>query len=579
MAVAGKGTDVADVGVGDAPRATTTRPRPAWPEVAAVWVVGVAVYASTRSSVPALTHDSLNYLLAIEQGGAALYHPHHLAYNAVSAMWLDALDGLGIAGDHLRAVALLDSLLGASSAALVYALLRIRARLPGWLAVAGTAGAGLSFGVWFYSGTIEAYILPLVCLLASLYVLVAPQLSGWHLVAVGAFGGLAVLGHQVHVLFAAVVLVTLVRRGMATRAYLVRYLGALAGVVVTAYGLVLGLVVRPDSPQAAADWFTSYAQDSANWYPPDLATLPAAAFGLGRSLVGGHFMFRIDAVTDRISEAFPDKSLGDETFLVRGLSTAEVAGLVALAAAVAILLGWVAVQGMRRRHELPPAAARFVTPLVTWLAVYSAFFLFWEPWNVEFWIPQATALWLLLAVLSAPAPAAAGERPDGRRPATVLLVAAGLVAVTNLVGSILPASDEGNDVYARQYGDLGEVVGSGDAVVVDRPHLGVGYTHRFTEATAIPASGFAITVDPDHPSLGFSADQALDEVDRVLASGHVVALSPDLVERPASADAADTGTALCRAYSGRWRPTETTSGVTWLVIDPGLPTLPGTASC
>lgn len=546
-------------------------------EVAVVALVALAVYASTRSAVPALTHDALAYLLGIERGGAHLYHPHHLAYGPVAAVWLDALVGLDLAGDsldeHLSAVALFNSVAGACAASLVYALLRNRAGLPRRPAAAGTLGAGLSFGLWFYSGNVEVYVLPMVFLLAALYVVTAPELTGRHILAVGVLHGLAVLGHQVHVLFVAVVVVALAGRGMATRRHLLGYIGATAAVVATAYGLVLGLVVRPRSAGSAMDWFTSYAQADAYWYRPGPSTVPAAAFGLGRSVLGGHFLFRIDAVADRVTDAFPGKSLSDEAFLVRGLGYPLSVGLSGVAGVAAALLGIVLVRGLRDRRRLPLAAGRLVAPLVAWLAAYAAFFLVWEPWNAEFWIPQATALWLLLAVLCA-APASTGgpapSRHMGRAPArtgTLLLAAAGLVAVVNLVGSILPATDEANDVYARQYGALAQVIGRGDAVVVDRPHLGVGYTRRFTEATPIPASPFATAVDPDRPAHGFSPRRVVARTDRTLAAGHVVAIAPELLAAPATDEAAETGEALERRYGSSWRPVETASGVDWLVVD------------
>jgi hypothetical protein len=325
-------------------------------------------------------------------------------------------------------------------------------------------------------------------------------------------------------------------------------------------------VVRPRSPILAVEWFTAYARERGYWYRPGPTTVPAAAFGLGRALIGGDFLFRLDPVADRVAEAFPGKSLSDEAFLVRRLATPVVVGLAVLAVVAAALLGIVLVCGLRERRALSPPARRLVAPLAVWLAVYGAFFLVWEPWNLEFWIPQATALWLLLAVLCAPRSASRHQTPAGA--SVALVTAAVLVAAVNLVGSILPATDEANDVYARRYGDLGEVVGAGDAVVVDRPHLGVGYARRFTAATPIPASAFSTSVDPDGPSHDFSPTQPLEAVERILDRGHDVAVPPELLDRPATSDAARTGEALRQRYGARLRPVVTSSGTRLLVIEP-----------
>ncbi|HEX8803718.1 MAG TPA: hypothetical protein VF743_05980, partial [Acidimicrobiales bacterium] len=530
-------------------------------------LVAVAVYARTRSSVPALTHDALDNLLAIEGGGAALYHPHHLAFGAVSWVWLRLLRAAGVDGDPLLDVALLNSVLGGVCVALAHVLLRVRAALPAPLALAGAAGAGLSFGVWFYSGNVEVYVLPLALLLAALLAATAPRPTAWTATAAGALHGLAVLGHQVHVLFAAVLLVALVRRG-ADRGQLARYLGTAAAVVVAGYGLVLGLVVRPSSPGAAVDWATSYAQERSYWYPPGRSTLPDAAIGFGRAVIGGHFAFRLDNVREQVVGRFPGKSLADEAFLVRRLDAAGTVVLLAAALVAAALLVGVLVTGARRLRTLPAPARGLVPPLVTLLGVYGLVFLFWEPWNPEFWIPQATALWLLAATLSAPRVRAG---PGGRRldrPAAALAASAVLVGVVNLAGSIVPATDPGNDVYAVRYGALAPLVGPGDLVVVDRPHLGVGYATRLTDATPVPATTFSTSVDPDRPAPADLPDDVLARVDRALADGHRVAVDPELVTRPSNPEAARTGRELRVAHGDRWRAVRADNGVRWLVIDP-----------
>src|SRR5262245_56316006 len=218
-----------------------------WRSALAIGAAAAVAYALTLSSVPALTHDSLNYLDNIRTGGMALYHPHHLAYNAVARVWLNLLGALGLGGDALHRVELLNSLFGGVAAALVWTLLRHQAKAGPRAALAATAGAAFSFGVWFYSVSVEVYILPLVLLLATLLVLTGPRLTRPTMAAAGVLNGLAVVAHQINVLFAVVVVVVAVhgvdRR--TARARLAAYGTAAAGVVAAAYGAVLGLVVRP----------------------------------------------------------------------------------------------------------------------------------------------------------------------------------------------------------------------------------------------------------------------------------------------------------------------------------------------
>lgn len=542
-------------------------PAPAvpWPGALAVGGVAALVYGLTRSAVPALTHDSLNYLVNIQTGGYALYHPHHLAYNAVARAWLNALGAVGLGGDPLPRVEVLNSLFGGVAVALVWTLLRLRARLTPGLALAATAGAAASFGVWFYSVSIEVYVLPLALLLATLLVLTRPRLTLPTMAAVGVLNGLAVVAHQVNVLFAAVVVVVAVHRvdRRTAGARLAAYGAAAAAVVAGAYGAVLALVVRPGSPGEAADWFTRYAQSSGYWHVTPKAPL-LAAVGFSRSLVGGQFAFRFGAVRDRMASAFPGKSLDDEAFLVRHLSPAAAGLLIAAGVTGAALLFWMLGRGSLRRRDLPDPARRLARPLVAWLVAYAVFFLFWEPTNVEFWIPQATVLWLLAAVL------ASGRRDpaSARRGALVLAVAACAVGLANLVGTVLPATSAANDIYAVRYRALGEAVGRGDVVVVDRPHLGVGYAVRYTEATPLAADSFSYIVSLEHTRAP-EADELADRAARALRDGHRVAVDADLVDAPSDPTAAHAGTVFAARFGSRWHLVDVPGAPAgWYLVDP-----------
>lgn len=569
-------------------------------EALPIGVVAFVVYTLTLSSVPALTHDSLTYLQSITDGGVGLWHPHHLVYNAIGGAWLRLVRSFGVVSDGLKVVAWVNSALGAAAAMFCYALLRDRARAGRTLAVAGTVGAAVSFGFWFYSVSVEVYVLPLATLLAAAYVLLAPRLTTRHVLVVGLLNGLAVLGHQVHVMFTVVVVVVLAGQvGRVSRTTVVRWFALWAAttsaVVVAAYGLVLWFVVKPQSMAEANSWFTRYAGGDEFWVTPGPSTLPRAAFGVSRAIVGGHFLFRFDWVRDRLASAIPGKSLTDEAFLVRGLWPGLAALLIVAALAGGVLLVAVLVHGVRRRRAVPPAARRLLVALGAWLVTYTLFFLLWEPTNVEFWIPQVTCLWLGAAALCArapdPAPAMAARAPDvGAAPpdeaaptparsrpdrwAGVLLAAAVLVGVTNLVGSILPAVDTANDVYAYRFRALGTVVGTGDAVVVDRPYLTIGYNRRHTGAGAIPGEPWSATVGPVDPADSFSAEVVLSQVQTVLDSGHRVAVEPELVDDPASDEGEETGDLLREVYGDRWRRVKAAPDVEWIVIDPVNPFLP-----
>jgi hypothetical protein len=544
-----------------APTSPAAVPAMPWRSALGIGAATAVAYALTLSSVPALTSDSMEYLYEIEHGGLALYHPHHLAYNAVGRVWLNLLGALGLGGDALPRVELLNALFGGLAAALVWTLLRYRARVTPVVALAATVGAAFSFGVWFYSVSIEVYLLPLALLLATLLVLTSPRLTLPTMVAVGVLNGAAVVAHQVNVLFAAVVVVVAIHRvdRRTALARLAAYGAAAAGAVIAAYGAVLALVVKPGSPGEAGDWFTAYARDPQYWYFTAKAPF-LAAVGFGRSLVGGHFVFRFDRVRSWAPTAFKGNSLDDGAFLSRHIPPVAAGLLVVLAVVGVVLLLWTVGRGLLSWRYRPQPARRLGRPLVAWLIAYSIFFTFWNPTNPEFWIPQATVLWMLAAVLVPTGPR--------RRPKLALVIAAAAVGLANLFGTILPATSATNDIEAVRYAAVGRQVGGGDLVILDRSHECFGYALRFTHATPVAAdSAFSYVVtlkDPSLPTPGALVDQAA----RALEAGHKVAVDADLVDAPSTTTATSIGKAFVARFGDRWR-TVVVPGTPgdWYIID------------
>lgn len=556
--VAGVRADTATTDRAPAPDVTdaaegATAPAGLRAELVAVWLAAAALFALTLSSVPALTHDALVYLADIEAGGHRLFHAHHLSYGVLAAAWLRGARALGVDADPLHVVALLNAAGGATVAALVQALLRVRAGASRATALAAVAGATLSFGVWFYSVSVEVYVLPLAVLLAATYMLTAPRLTTTRVAAVGVLSGVAVVGHEVHVLYAAAAVAVLLRDRTTFWRRLVVYGTTAAAVVVAAYAAVLAFAVRPGSARDAADWLGGYATGGDYWEPPGAGTVPSAALGAGRSVVGGHFMFRLSAVRERAEAAFPDKSLDDEAFLVRRVPAPVAAALGLAAVAAVVALAWVLVAGWRHRAELAPPARRMLAPLVTLIAAYGLFHLLWEPSNVEFWIPQATAAWIVAGVV------ATTPSPGGRRRTRALAAAAAVVGAVNLAGTIVPARSEGNDIYAHRFASLAPLVGRGDIVVVDRAHLSLGYTRRHTDARPLAAEPLGAP---------FAVAGVTRVAARTLASGRAVVIDGRVLDDPSSEESEAVGEALADAYGDRWREVETAPGITWLVVDP-----------
>src|SRR5262245_28012663 len=165
-----------------------------------VAALALCAYAATLSPNLAAAHDAVVYMNLID-GSEPAFHPHHLLFAPLAQLWIAALRHLGVGAESSRLVALLDACAGAAGLAVVYALLRRRAEFGPAFAGVVTLCAGASFGFWFYSVSVEVYMLPLALVLAALYVLGGRGSLERRFAAAGALHGAAVLFHQLHVLF------------------------------------------------------------------------------------------------------------------------------------------------------------------------------------------------------------------------------------------------------------------------------------------------------------------------------------------------------------------------------------------
>src|SRR3712207_1781086 len=79
-----------------------------------------------------------------------------------------------------------------------------------------------------------------------------------------------------------------------------------------------------------------------------------------------------------------------------------------------------------------------------WLVPYVVFFIWWEPLNIEFWIAPWVPLAILLALTFS-----AWERSVQHRylPSAVVVVLVGSLFTVNILGSVWPQHDPGDDYW------------------------------------------------------------------------------------------------------------------------------------
>ena len=410
---------------------------------AAPFVSFLAIYLATLSNNFSIAHDSINYLLAVTEKGPAL-HPHHLLYQPMLRAYSSAVSSLGLGVSMSHWLEGLSAIAGAFTLQGGYLILRHRLGVGRATALFAVCASGFSFAIWYYSVAIEIYIFPLALLTWAFYLLSSPKLGWGSVVLAAGLHAIAILTHQLAILFSCVPIVALMSRPGVSLSKRARTL-ALYSVVGTmlVWSVYLGIAAhlgRLDSVQEFAGWFLGYLTRDDYWSPASSKTVFLAVAGLGRAFVGGHFLFGLDPLRSRLQSTFSNNSLEDEIFLVRGIPDWALYALCALA--VCFIVGLVAVTLLALRtlwRGESVISSRSLVLLLAWLTPHVVFFIAWDASNVDFWVAQVFIFWILLA--------ACLEKKQSRSPAAYLALLAATLFVLNGFGSVFPAHDPENDYY------------------------------------------------------------------------------------------------------------------------------------
>ena len=176
-----------------------------------------------------------------------------------------------------------------------------------------------------------------------------------------------------------------------------------------------------------------------------MKALLLAATGLGRALIGGHFLFGIPALSGPLEKMFSGKSLEDEMFLVRGVpdwADYALLTLAAVAGALLLFLAFRAVSMLARDRSAMPR--RGLILVIAWLLPYTLFFIAWDASNADFWVMQGfVAILLIAGVLQS-------RNDRDRQPAKYFAALAVVLFILNGAGSVFLANNPDNDFY-RDY--------------------------------------------------------------------------------------------------------------------------------
>lgn len=351
---------------------TSTMPsivRDSRPIAAVLFIIALCLYLLTLTHVH--TFDALSYVTSVERKPwTELFHPHHLAYGPLGALMLTLGRALGYDGGAALPMQLVNVFAGALGVALFYATTRAAtgrtdAALPAALLLGG------SYAFWYYAVEIEVYTVATLFLIICLASIIQPHpLTVRRCLALGVAQGGAILFHQTNVLFCipvAFIALADLRVAKNIRTSISRWaVYAVALVLVTAlpYLYVMLIVSNFRTIDAMLAWLTEYARTG--WWGGPLTINTPVNLGTGLS--------------DTLAQP------GGGWFSL----------------ALGVTAAWAGGQRFRQRISsadqpgTPPTAIPWAA-LIAWLATYGAFFAWWEPDNIEFWIASLPPACLIFA--------------------------------------------------------------------------------------------------------------------------------------------------------------------------------------
>lgn len=387
----------------------------------------LALYLTTLSDVH--TFDALTYLRDVEHRSDFFLHPHHLLYSPTGWLFWQSWRLFGYQGRSELPLQVLNVLVATACGLGLYHLtLRLTRSV-----LAALISAGIfffSYANWYFAVEVEVYLLALAWQLLALALLIElvtrprPRTAP----CLGLAMGVAALYHQVNGLLVPVVVAGVVLAPLSGRARLRTLVvaGLIAGAIVAlGYGIV-GIGIKGiRSTDELRRWMFLYTQ-SGLWG---------------------------QAKTSR----WVDLGVGLRATISTGAALPFWVGMVAL-----LLLGWRAV----RRW---PSAVLICT---IWIVGYAAFFIWWEPDNIEFWISALLPLWLLLGL----AVASIEQWPRGRLVLAAAVLGLGVLGWHNY-SIVERRGDAAFDRHRRISGAVRDVTVPSDLILEPRGILELYLPH------------------------------------------------------------------------------------------------------
>ncbi len=326
------------------------------------------------------TFDGLAFSAQVEKDNLPLhlyFHPHHLLYTFLGRLFFLWGRAHGATWDGLVALQFFNLLTGVVGILILFHLM-VRETNDRLAALLSASGLAFTHSYWYFSTIpgvrVFATVTPLLAWYVLTYLRNKPPFFGWIL---GAAHALAVLGHQTNLLLVlaflgGIFLIHEKTRWERLRASLY-YLASLSALVLAAYAVVGRYVYFRKTYHDWLWWVFSYFHASQKWG----GYFKPSGFERGGGAMVHAFLPGVPSL----------KAL----YLSLTYGTAETILQNAVLVLLALLL-------LRLGHHWAHHR-QAVWVSVLWLTAFVPFFVWWEPWNIEFWVSSTIPCWVLMGLV------------------------------------------------------------------------------------------------------------------------------------------------------------------------------------
>jgi hypothetical protein len=391
------------------------------------------IYLLSKSEILAISHDSIVYVTDMKREGWK-FHPHHLLYHDFNSFVIEIVSSL--TNEFFKPYTIMsyvNSFFGAGSLVILFSIFR-RKQLGLNSSMISTAIVGFHFGFWHYSSNVEVYIIPIFFILLLVREIYKDKKN---ITLISLFAGLATLFHQSYIFLLPIVFITLWYNKHKMKD-LIKFTTIYTIIVAVPYILVAVLIEGSTSISDFMKWITYYSHAlPENWkgYNPFKLILNDV-IGMSRSIVSTQFLLTNDSILDLINKLIPGKSLSEEQYLLRNMTSLEFF-LVIAGTAVAALIQVILLVKLFKKFLTKEFRKLHVFEFL-YLLIFITFFTVWSSENPEFWI----SISLIISII------VYGNNLLSERNKKLFLVA---LIIQNFFGFILYVVNEENDIYLKEY--------------------------------------------------------------------------------------------------------------------------------